>query len=302
MQNPLVYNYFITHDSIKIRYGYTNIKKENSKGLVLLLHGRAEFMEKYKEIIFSLNNKGYDVISLDWRGQGLSARETQNRQKGHVKNFNDYLLDLKIFFDKIVIQRNQPVFLLSHSMGGHIGLRFLHDYPNLIKKAVFVSPMFNIKTFPFSKFITKAITKAACTTGFSEHFVFGGKKYDSMRSNHRKNIFSHDSLKFSIQANEIEKNPDLAIGGVTWAWLNAAYKSIDILLENNYVQTIDTPVLIVNAQKDKLVKRSSQEIVCNRLPYSSFVSIKNSFHEILFENQGIRKIFWEHFDKFIGLS
>ncbi|MCK5099035.1 MAG: alpha/beta hydrolase, partial [Desulfobacteraceae bacterium] len=80
---------------MKIRYGYTDIKEKNLKGLVLLLHGRAEFMEKYKEIVSSLNNKGYDVISFDWRGQGLSARETDNRQKGYVKDFNDYLLDLK---------------------------------------------------------------------------------------------------------------------------------------------------------------------------------------------------------------
>ena len=302
MQNSFIYKYFTTHDSLKIRYGYTDIKEKNLKGLVLLLHGRAEFMEKYKEIVVFLNNKGYDVISFDWRGQGLSARETDNRQKGYVKDFNDYLLDLKLFFDKIIKPKNQNLVLLSHSMGGHIGLRFLHDYPNLVKKAVFVSPMFNIKTYLFPKFITKTITQKACHAGFSEYFVLGGKKYDSTRSNQKKNILTHDFKKFSIQAKEIKKNPDLALGGVTWAWLNAAYQSIDIISKNGYTSTIKTPVLIVNAQKDKLVKRSSQKKTADSLPIGSFVSIKNAFHEIMFEKQDIQDIFWEKFDKFIDLS
>ena len=190
--------------------------------------------------------------------------------------------------------------MLSHSMGGHIGLKFLHDYPNIIKKAVFVSPMFNIKTSSVARLISQTITKIACASGFSEYFVFGGKKYDSTRSNLKKNIFSHDSLKFNIQADAIKKNPDLALGGVTWGWLNAAYNSIDILLQKNYASTIETPVLIINAQKDKLVKRSSQKKIHKNLPNCMYVSIKGAYHEILFEKQNIRDVFWDHFDRFIN--
>ncbi len=302
MQTPFTYSYFTSHDSLKIRYGYTDIKEFNSKGIILLLHGRAEFIEKYNQIALFLNNKGYDVISFDWRGQGLSERETNNRKKGYVKDFNDYLLDLKLLFDKIVHSKNKDVFLLSHSMGGHIGLRFLHDYPNYIKKAVLASPMCDIKTFLFSGLLTRALTQKACNAGFSEYFVLGGKKYDSTQSKLKKNILSHDFKKLSIQANEIEKNPDLALGGATWGWLNAAYKSIDILLQKNYGSNIKTPVLIVNAQKDKLVSKTSQEKIYNRLPTCSYVSIKNSFHEIMFEKKDIRDTFWKHFDRFIDPS
>jgi lysophospholipase len=301
MQNLIKYDYFISHDSLKLRYGYTEAK-ENKKGLVLLLHGRAEFIEKYKDIVIELDRKGFNVITIDWRGQGLSDREIVDREKGYVKNFNDYLLDLKLFFDEIIIPKKQPVYMLSHSMGGHIGLRFLHNYPNIVKRAIFVSPMFNIKTFSVSRQITQTITKIACASGFSEYFVFGGKRYDSTRSNPNKNIFSHDALKFNIQADEIKKNPDLALGGVTWGWLNAAYNSIDILLKKNYVSTINTPVLIINAQKDKLVKQSSQKKIHQRLPFCTYVSIKNAYHEILFEKQEIRDIFWNNFDKFTSVS
>ncbi|MCK5312660.1 MAG: alpha/beta hydrolase [Desulfobacteraceae bacterium] len=302
MQTPFIYNYFTSHDSLKIRYGYTDIKELNSKGIILLLHGRAEFIEKYNEVAIFLNNKGYDVISFDWRGQGLSERQTDNRKKGYVKDFNDYLLDLKFFFETIIKPKNKDIFLLSHSMGGHIALRFLHDYPHFIKKAVFASPMFDIKTFLFSRVITRALTQKACKAGFSEYFVLGGKKYDSTHSKLKKNILSHDFKKFSIQANEIEKNPDLALGGATWGWLNAAYKSIDIVMEDDYGSTITTPVLIINAQKDKLVRKKSQEKIYNRLPICSYVSIENAFHEIMFETKEIRDTFWSHFDRFINSS
>ena len=300
--NPLKYDYLLTHDSLKLRYAYTENQGKPLNNLILLLHGRAEFIEKYKDIVKYLNNKGFDVVTFDWRGQGLSQRETANRQKGYVRDFNDYLLDLKTFFDQIIQPRGQTLYMLSHSMGGHIGLRFLHDYPNIVKRAVFVSPMFNINSFLLSQLLTRNIARTICASGFSENFVFSKKRGNQNHINKKKNMLSHDPAQINIQAKEIKKNPDLALGGVTWGWLNAAYNSIDLLLEKKYAHTINTPVLIVNAQEDKLVKKSTQKKIHKRLPDSSFISIKNAYHEILFETQDIRNTFWDCFDEFINPS
>ena len=111
MNDLLKYSKFKTHDSLKLRYGYTelDLKSKSSKGIVLLLHGRAEFIEKYLETIKLLVNKGFDVITFDWRGQGLSDREVSNRHKGYVNNFDDYISDLKLFFEVVVKKRKQPV-------------------------------------------------------------------------------------------------------------------------------------------------------------------------------------------------
>ncbi len=299
MQTPFAYNYFITHDSLKIRYAHTEFKNNSSMGIILVLQGRAEFIEKYNDIAKLLIKKGYEVVTLDWRGQGLSERQVLNRHKGYVKNFDDYILDLKILYDiALKPQKQKNIFLLSHSMGGHIGLRFLHDYPNLIKKAVFVSPMFDIKTL-LPQSITKSITQKACKSGLSEHYVFGKKQYHFETKSLNKKFLSHDKNQIKIQAVEIEKNPELALGGPTWGWLNAAYKSIDVILNKGYVSSITTPVLLVNAQKDKIVKRSVQERINHLLVNSSLISIKNAFHEILFEKKEIRNIFWNEFDQFI---
>ena len=44
------------------------------RGTVVVLGGRAEFIEKYFEVIGELLARDFAVAALDWRGQGGSAR------------------------------------------------------------------------------------------------------------------------------------------------------------------------------------------------------------------------------------
>ncbi len=44
------------------------------RGTVALVQGRAEFIEKYYEVVGELLERGFVVASFDWRGQGLSQR------------------------------------------------------------------------------------------------------------------------------------------------------------------------------------------------------------------------------------
>lgn len=300
METPFKFKYFHGYNSIKLRYGYTKIK--NPRGIILLLQGRAEFIEKYSGIANSLNFKGYDVLSLDWRGQGLSEREIDDRHKGYVKNFNYYLYDLEIFYHKILVSYPHDIFLLSHSMGGHIALRFLQEKTHSIKKAVFASPLFGIKTLLFPELLTRNLSYRACTNGFGKNYTPGGQKYKATRFNTKSSILSHDFEQLSIQVNEMKKNPELYTGGVTWGWLHAAFESIDIIMKEDYGSTIKIPVSIVNAAKDKLVTKNSQKKISRQIPNSSFISIPDSFHEIMFEKKEIRDLFWENFYKFIKIS
>ena len=58
------------------------------KGTVVVLQGRAEFIEKYFETVRDLRARGFAVATFDWRGQGLSDRALSDRRKGHVRNFS----------------------------------------------------------------------------------------------------------------------------------------------------------------------------------------------------------------------
>ena len=96
------YDVMTTSDNHYIRYGIWYSHNQKKRGSVFLLNGRKEFMEKHVETIGALNQRGFDVYSLDWRGQGLWSRMLANRHKGFIKNYDTYIDDLKLFVRNIV--------------------------------------------------------------------------------------------------------------------------------------------------------------------------------------------------------
>lgn len=268
-------------------------------GVFLLLHGRSEFIEKYKAVANRLIEKGFDVVSLDWRGQGLSTREVGNRHKGYIHSFDDYVADLTALYDEVMEPRELPVYILSHSMGGHIALRFMAQFPYKIKKAVLASPMVDIALpgliHPLSKYLSRQLSKRH----FAKTYTPGSKNYASKSARFQGNKLCHDPEQFQILHDEIRKNPGLAIGGVTWGWLNAAFESIEILKNEVFLQNIKTPVLILGAQNDAVVSLAAQKKLSQKLSHGDFHCIEGAFHELMFETPGIREEFWSLFDRFV---
>ena len=72
------------------------------KGTLCVFHGRAEFIEKYFEVVRDAQERGFAVASVDWRGQGLSQRFLGDERKGHVRDFSQYDVDLDTFIKEIV--------------------------------------------------------------------------------------------------------------------------------------------------------------------------------------------------------
>ena len=62
-----------TPDGALLRHAYWRTVKPPCKGTVVLLHGRAEFIEKYFETVTHLREAGFDVCTFDWRGQVARA-------------------------------------------------------------------------------------------------------------------------------------------------------------------------------------------------------------------------------------
>ena len=65
-----------------------------TRGTVAILQGRSEFIEKYFEVIGQLLARGFAVATMDWRGQGGSARQLKNPRKGHIDDFSLFERDL----------------------------------------------------------------------------------------------------------------------------------------------------------------------------------------------------------------
>jgi lysophospholipase len=295
----LVFDYFTSSDNLSIRYGIWKSAEKSKKGSVILLGGRKEFIEKYAETIDELKQRCFDVYSMDWRGQGMSTRMLSDRHKGFVRDFKDYTDDLSYFIHNIVKPTAvSPLIILAHSMGGHITLRFIHDHPQVVDKAVLTSPMIDISIPYIFRRLVRSLSRLAAKNGLGHYYSIGSRGYSVPRNRFEGNQLTSDYKRFMVEQRAIESNPDLALGGVTYGWLAAAFDSIDRILSNGYAEKILSPVLIVSAERDGIVSESAQKSVCSRMGRCRFVSIPESLHEILMENDGIRNIFWNEFDKF----
>lgn len=298
----MVYKYLTTHDKLRLRYGLSLCKKQPPKGTIVFLPGRSEFIEKHLETITILNRKRFNVYTLDWRGQGLSSRILSNPYKGFVKKYDDYIKDLELFIStKVKPKAIHPVIILSHSMGGHITLRYLYNYPGIVSKAVLISPMIDINTYPFPKIFARILTFLACKFGMSQSYALGkGDYYPVSRKTFTDNKLSSDFFRYMDEKYAVDKNPGLALGGVTYGWLQASFDSISILKKPGYAKKINIPVLMVSAGSDRVVSINAQKDICRQAQNFIFHSISTSYHEILKENNMIYKEFWKIFDNFIA--
>jgi len=288
-----------TSDNYSLRYGIWRSDKAASRGTVILLSGRTEFMEKYAETISELQQRGFDVYSFDWRGQGLSSRMLSNRHKGFVKTYDDYISDLTVFVDKIVRpQAVSPLIILAHSMGGHIAMRYLHKHQGAIERAILVSPMIDILTSPFPRWFARGITRMAGQAGWDKGYAIGSGGYSTEDEKFEGNLLTSDPVRFMDEKRAIQENPDLALGGVTYGWLSATFESIDILAAPGFGKEITIPILIVSAGSDKIVSLEAQQSICARLKQCRSKVVPEARHEILKETDAVRSIFWDEFDKF----
>ena len=135
-------------DGRKLRIAIWRPQKSKANATVFFLNGHREFIEKYSETFEFFIKKGFNVITLDWRGWGLSDRPFPSRPKiQHISSASEYQLDL----DNVISLAKEkdlttPWHLVAHSLGCLIGLRRLTSEPISFEKYIFLSPLWG--SFP----------------------------------------------------------------------------------------------------------------------------------------------------------
>lgn len=294
-------DFFTTNDGISIRYGIWRSRQTPVRGTVMLLGGRKEFLEKYAETIGDLNRRRYDVCSFDWRGQGLSTRLLADRLKGHVGRYEDYLKDLNQFYLRVIAPMGgNPPYLLAHSMGAHIALRYLHDHPERFSRAVLTAPMIDIHLGLYPRWLVRGMIRWASKFNRAESYVPGGRIHSQINYPFEGNKLTSDPIRYQFDKKAISANHDLALGGVTFGWLAATFESIQLLNRPGYAEQIAVPLLMVAAGQDRIVSTRAFQSLYARMPACRAVELEGSRHEILMERDPIRNRFWALFDEFLS--
>ncbi len=272
---------------------------------MLLLQGRTEFLEKYQETARELLARRFHVFAFDWRGQGLSSRLLDNRLKGHVGRFEDYLHDLR---GALVWMEGtgaaQPIWLLAHSVGAHLALRHLtaqgaEDGPR-ISAGVLLAPMLGLGQSRTLAALLALIARSASGLGLARSYAIGQADRGLTDLGFDGNPLTTDRGRFDEHRRYLEDRPDVRLGGVTWGWLDAAMRSIRHLNNANVAQRATLPLLIAVAGGDRVVSNTAVSRFADRLPDARLVHLAGSAHEILQEQDAIRAMCWGAVDDFLN--
>lgn len=94
------------------------------RAVLLVAHGYAEHSGRYTNLVNYFLPLGYAVYALDHRGHGRSDGE-----RVQVDSYEDYLTDLKTFFDLVRAEQPAlPIYLVGHSMGAAISTAYAARY------------------------------------------------------------------------------------------------------------------------------------------------------------------------------
>lgn len=283
-------------DGVRLRAG---LWRGGDRGLVLLLNGRTEFLEKCAVPAAALVERGFSVASVDWRGQGLSDRLLDNPLKGHVEKFTDFHLDLTaLVADPAVAGVGGKRIVLAHSMGGAIGLGALARGVLAPDAAILSAPMMGIALGAIGRLAASAILPVAKALGKLDRwppfapqkpYVFGPSK---------KNVLTGDAAMFDWMAATLRAEPRLQLASPTLGWLNAAVAESGFLARQG---PLDHPALCLLGTKEAVVDACAIRSGAPRLG-AELVEFDGAQHEVLIETAELRDQVWNAIDAFLERS
>lgn len=256
---------------------------------ILLITGRADFVEKYAELLHDLADAGWGATIFDWRGQGLSRRVGKTPQHGASPGFGLWLRDLATMVEWAQARAEGPLVAMAHSMGGHLLLRHLAAGGSAIARAVLLAPMIGVQAKPLGSAITRRIAALQVVRGKGGDYVLGGGPWQPGRPGEDRQIWlTSDVERFRDESWWIGNYPSLALGSVTWGWLDDAFASIDALLKPGVPEAIPTPLLFQIPQVDQLVDSAATRRLVPRIAGATLLQYPGAAHELLREADAVR--------------
>lgn len=275
-----------TDDALRLRVGLWRVDN-SEKGTVLLFPGRTEYIELQGRNAQDLTTHGYSVLTIDWRGHGLSDRVTSDPKTIHVHHYSDYQRDVAAMLRAVTeLDLPKPWSLVANSMGGCIGLRSIADgLP--VNACAFIAPMWGIKMSSLQQLIALPASWAACVLGKGHVYVPGHDRKNYASNNpFDGNRMTFDEDGYSYWVRQAFARPELQTAGSSMRWL------LQSLLECrrlSKLEPLEIPCVAFCGDQDSVV---DSEVIKNRMtswPNGSFVEMQNAKHALLLEAPEIRR-------------
>lgn len=271
-----------------------------ARGTAYVFPGRTEYAEKYGRVAGRLAALGLSVAVIDWRGQGLSDRHRDMPELGHVEDFRDYQRDVAALMELGArLALPAPRYLVAHSMGGCIGLRSLLERADFCA-AVFSAPMWHLQMRAATRELTARMTRLASLAGMGSRRMPGTHQGPTaLAIDFEGNALTSDRGAFDWMLHQITTHPELALGGPSVRWTNAAL----IEMARLYVAPLPkVPVLAFLGSAEEVVSVSVIRAQIRQMQAGELVLCPGARHEIFMETPQIRAMVWSRIAGFIDAT
>ena len=109
------------------------------KAAIQVVHGMAEYGERYEDFARVMCAAGYDVWVMDLCGHGKSCGEENQGYFGHDRGWRNLVADVKEMTEQMrdVYPADLPLFLFGHSMGSFLARAYCERYSRDLAGAIF---------------------------------------------------------------------------------------------------------------------------------------------------------------------
>lgn len=248
-----------------------------SRGSLLFLGGRGDFVEKYLEALQHWQGEGWHLSGFDWRGQGGSGRLLADRGVCHLDSFDPLLDDLAQFVADWRSRAPGPHVIAAHSMGAHLTLRLLAERSVQVDAAVLLAPMVAIAAKGLPNAAVRALAGTAAAVGLGRRRIWNkdvGNDGGRMTS-------CPDRLEDKLWWKAVQ--PETASGAPSWGWLHAATRSIRDLQRALPRLPMEVPLLMLASEDDPVIDVRALKRIAAPLPQAELVMFPGRSHELLRE-------------------
>ena len=256
------------------------------KASVVIVHGMAEFIGKYREYLWYLYKAGYKLFFMEQRGHGYSEGKCPEMDVIYIDSYSTYVKDLHQFMETVVKPESKklPIMMIAHSMGGCIGALYLEKHPGTVKSAILSSPMLKMKGADYPSIVVSLIGIYAAITGKSKKLAPNQKHFNPDADIAVSSALS--APRFKYQLSQRKEDVHYQTCGASFGWAVASMKASRKAVKN--AGLIKIPVSVMTAGCDHLIDPAGYEAFKEKVPNAVFHEYKDSRHEIFNADEATR--------------
>src|SRR5690606_20498190 len=151
--------------------------------------------------------------------------------------------------------REGPLVLVGHSMGGHLALRAVAEraVEPLPGALVLSAPMLDVLPEWVPLALRQGAARAMCAVGDPRRPAWKWSERPGEFPAFRQALLTHDSDRYADELWWRGERPNLVMGPGSWGWVRSAQASMRALMRPGALEGIRVPVFIVATHADRLV-------------------------------------------------